>query len=81
MYEAFDDRLIIQPEKQETSGLLMIDKDKIYTNQGVVKSIGNKVTLVKVGDKVIFHCFDELPLPTEDLVVVREKSLLAKYSK
>ena len=81
MYEAFDDRLIIQPEKQETSGLLMIDKDKIYTNQGVVKSIGNKVTLVKVGDKVIFHCFDELPLPTEDFVVVREKSLLAKYSK
>lgn len=81
MYEAFDDRLIIQPEKQEHSDLLMIDDDKIYTNQGVVKSIGDKVTMVKVGDKVIFHCFDELPLPTDDLVVVREKSLLAKYSK
>lgn len=81
MYEAFDDRLIIQPEKQKTSDLLMFNNDKTYTNQGVVKSIGNKVTMVEVGDKVIFHCFDELPLPTEDLVVVREKSLLAKYSK
>lgn len=79
MYKAIKDRLIIKPDKTDLSQIISIEPRKIITNQGIVKSIGDMVTLAKVGDKVVFHCFDELPLPTEDLVVIREKSLLAKY--
>jgi len=31
---------------------------------------------VKVGDRVFFHIFDDLPGPSEDIVVVRENSIL-----
>ena len=52
-----------------------------YTNQGIVQSVGDKVTIAKIGDYVLFHRFDELPLPNDGLVVVRESSLLGKYDK
>ena len=48
-------------------------------NVGVVESLGNLVASVKVGDKVLFHKFDELPTPEADLVVVRENSILGVY--
>lgn len=79
MYKAIKDRLIIKPDVVKLSKIINIETKKMITNQGIVKSIGDTVTLAKVGDRVVFHCFDELPLPTEGLVVVREKSLLAKY--
>ncbi len=81
MLKAIEDRLIIKPDKPLPSGLIGIDVEKNIVNQGVVQSIGDKVSLVKIGDHVVFHRFDELPLPQDDLVVIREKSLLGKFSK
>ncbi|MDO4161871.1 MAG: hypothetical protein Q4D80_02555 [Pseudomonadota bacterium] len=81
MLKAIEDRIIIKPDKMSSSKLIIQDDNKNVVNQGVVKSIGDKVTLAQVGDYVVFHRFDELPLPLDDLIVVREKSLLGKYTK
>lgn len=81
MLKAIEDRLIIKPDRLLPSGLIGIDVEKNIVNQGVVQSIGDKVSLAEIGDYVVFHRFDELPLPQDDLVVIREKSLLGKFSK
>lgn len=81
MLKAIEDRLIIKPDRLLPSGLIVIDVEKNIVNQGVVQSIGDKVSLAEIGDHVVFHRFDELPLPQDDLVVIREKSLLGKFSK
>lgn len=81
MLKAIEDRLIIKPDRLLSSGLIGIDVEKNIVNQGVVQSIGDKVSLVEIGDHVVFHRFDELPLPQDDLVVIRERSLLGKFSK
>ena len=44
-----------------------------------VESIGEDVKSVKVGDKVLFHIWDELPTYDPDVVVVRENSLLGVF--
>ena len=44
---------------------------------GEVLSVGEDVRAVKVGQKVLFHVFDELPTVQKDVVAVRENSLLA----
>ena len=36
---------------------------------------------VKVGDKVLFHKWDDLPSPEKDVVVVRESSLLGVFDE
>ena len=81
MLKAIEDRLIIKPDRLLPSGLIGIDVEKNIVNQGVVQSIGDKVSLAEIGDHVVFHRFAELPLPQDDLVVIREKSLLGKFSK
>ena len=81
MLKAIEDRLIILPDKPLTHKLIMDCPKNDYTNQGIVQSVGDKVTMAKIGDYVVFHRFDELPLPNDGLVVVRESSLLGKYYK
>lgn len=81
MLKAIEDRLIILPDKPLPHKLIMDCPKNDYTNQGIVQSVGDKVTMVKIGDYVVFHRFDELPLPNDGLVVVRESSLLGKYDK
>lgn len=81
MLKAIEDRLIILPDKPLPHKLIMDCQKNDYTNQGIVQSVGDKVTMAKIGDYVVFHRFDELPLPNDGLVVVRESSLLGKYDK
>lgn len=81
MLKAIADRLIVKSDKPLPSALIGVENEKKYTNQGVVQSVGDKVTLASVGEHVFFHRFDELPLPQDDLVVIREKSLLGKISE
>lgn len=77
MLKAVSDRIIVRLEKNEKDGFV-IEPEKKYTNRGTVESVGDKVSGVKLGDKIVFHCFDELPLD-EDLAVIRQKSLLGIY--
>ena len=75
MFKAVSDRIFVRLE-QKTKASIMLPDEKRYTDRGVVESVGERVSGVKAGDKVIFHLFDELPLPEDGLVVIRQKSLL-----
>ena len=81
MVSAIMDRVFIRLEKEETTkgGIILADTIENPRNIGIVESIGEKVTSVKVGDKVLFHAFDELPTYDTDVVVVRENSLLGVF--
>lgn len=82
MIKAISDRVFIQLEPENTTssgGIILVDDYHHTRNVGVIKSIGKEVTSVKVGDKVLFHNFDELSTPDSDLVVVRESSILGVY--
>lgn len=76
MYKAIKDRIIIRLDESEERILSLPDLHKIR-NIGQVVQVGTKVDSVKIGDKVVFHPYDEISLPEKNLVVVREKSLLA----
>ena len=75
------DRVLISldcPEKKTKGGIFFTDEEKGKTarNIGIVESIGEQVHSVKIGDKVFFHSFSELPALEDNLVIVRERSLL-----
>lgn len=78
MLKAVSDRIIVRLA-QEKKTSIMLPEEKHYTDRGVVESVGERVSGVKAGDKVIFHLFDELPLPEDGLVVIRQKSLLGMW--
>ena len=77
MLRAISDRIIVKLDSPCESVIVQISAKPRFINQGTVVSIGPLVSRIKVGDKVIFHPFDELELPEENLVVIREKSVLA----
>lgn len=78
MLKAISDRIIVKLIKEQKTSVL-IDNADDYTHIGVVESIGERVSGVKIGDKVAFHRFDELQLPEKNLAVIRQKSLLGIY--
>lgn len=80
MLKAISDRIIIKPEKNEQSKILF-NRQNEFVNSGIVISTGDKVKDVDIGDKILFHRFDELPLPDDGLMVIRQKSLLGIYEK
>ena len=75
MYKAITDRIIVKLDITTENKADFYIRPK-YDNCGVVINIGDKVRGIKVGDKIIFHQFDELPLPEKGLAIVREKSVL-----
>ncbi|MCQ2734687.1 MAG: co-chaperone GroES [Alphaproteobacteria bacterium] len=81
MLKAVADRIIVKLDETAQSALIMPNVEFNTRNSGVVLSVGEKVTLVNPGDHVVFHLFDELPLPDEGVVVIREKSLLGVYAE
>lgn len=78
MLKAISDRIIVRLAQKESS--LLLHPDKPYTNKGTVLSVGEKVKFVSPGDEIVFHTFDELPLPEEGLAVIRQSSLLGIYA-
>lgn len=77
--QAITDRVIIRLDKAEKTtagGVVLTDWEDKAPNTGKVESVGELVKSVKVGDRVIFHQFDEIPILEPDLAVVRERSLL-----
>jgi co-chaperonin GroES (HSP10) len=76
------DRVFVRLEKKETvtkGGIFLTDNYDQDRTIGTVESIGEDVKSVKVGDKVLFHIWDELPTYDSDVVVVRENSLLGVF--
>lgn len=84
MVKAILDRVFIRLEKKDKvteGGILLTDNAEEERTIGIVESVGEKVQSVKVGDKVLFHVFDELPTYDPDVVVVRESSLLGIFEE
>ena len=82
MVKAIADRVFIRLDKKQDKtegGIILNDDFRRSRTTGIVESIGNNVTSVKIGDKVLFHIFDELPTYDEDVVVVRENSILGVF--
>ena len=74
MYKAIMDRIIVcLNECPQTN---VITPENRTRNRGKVIDVGERVHGVHKGDEIIFHVFDEMPLPKKDWVVVREKSVL-----
>lgn len=82
MVKAIMDRVFVKLEEPEKVGGIILTED--VTNPrtiGRVVSVGERVKSVKLGDKVLFHVFDELPTPDKDIVVVREYSILGVFDE
>lgn len=79
MLKAVADRIIVKPDSENESKIILPENEMLTTNKGVVQSVGPLVKKIKCGDHIVFHPFDELKLPDKNLVVVREKSILAIY--
>ncbi|MBR6408988.1 MAG: hypothetical protein IKS23_01930 [Alphaproteobacteria bacterium] len=77
--KAIMDRVLIRLEENEKKNgdIFLPDNFEKTRTTGEVLSVGEDVRAVKVGQKVLFHVFDELPTVQKDVVAVRENSLLA----
>lgn len=76
MFKAINDRIIVKLDEVSDKHLLLLNnREPRYC--GTVVDVGKEVNSVKVGEHIIFHPYDELDLPQDDLVIVREKSVLA----
>jgi len=80
MIKAIGDRVFVRLSPPENTSHLIIDNPADLRTIGTVESIGNRVTAVKVGDKILFHIFDELPSADKDVVVLRENSILGVFT-
>ena len=67
------DRVFIKPDEKKQGLIIIQDNDE--TKTGVVVSKGDEFKSVKVGDRVIFFKWDDLPA-LDGLIAVRENSLL-----
>lgn len=74
MQQAIMDRVFIEPDKKE-QGAIIMEEEKQTTKTGIVKSVGERVKSVKVGDHVIFYDWQTLPA-MDGLVAATEKYLL-----
>lgn len=78
--QAVSDRLFVRLEESSTDSKLILTKP-VSRTVGTVISVGPLVKAAKVGDKVLFHVFDELPTFDPNVVVIRENSLLGQFVK
>ncbi len=85
MIQALSDRIFVRlcPFEAEKKTLILPETalPTDTANTGEVISVGELVTSVQIGDKIIFHPFDELATPDPAIVVIREKSLLGRWDK
>lgn len=77
--QAIGDRVFIRldaDDKETAAGIILVSDYPQERTFGTVESVGEKVKSVKAGDRVFFHIFDDLEGPEENVVVVRENSIL-----
>ena len=80
--KAIADRVFIRLDREDSAtkgGIFLPETYEPVRTSGVVESVGDKVTSVKCGDRVLFHVFDELPAYESGVVAVRESSLLGVW--
>lgn len=80
MYKAIMDRIIVRLSDSLHTSLIKLP-DNTPRNTGTVLNVGPDVYGVQPGDEIIFHAFDELPLPQKNMAVIRAKSVLGIWNK
>ena len=82
-FKPVTDRVAIRldPKEEKTKGgIIVADTIEKPRTTGIVEGIGPNVRAdIKIGDRVLFHCFDELPTYDPDVVMVRDMSLLGVF--
>ncbi len=82
-FKPVTDRVAIrlEPKEERTKGgIIVADTIEKPRTTGIVEGIGPNVRAdIKIGDRVLFHCFDELPTYDPDVVMVRDMSLLGVF--
>lgn len=82
MVRAITDRVFIRLDAKPSAtqgGIFLTDIYQPERTIGTVESIGSEVKDIKIGDRVLFHVFDELPTYDPDIVVVRQSSILGVF--
>lgn len=83
MVRAVMDRVFVRldEEDEKTQGGIIVSPSAYGGERtiGVVESVGEDVRAVKIGDRVLFHVFDELPTFDKSVVVLRENSILGVF--
>lgn len=71
----------LEPKEDKTKGgIIVTDVLEQPRCIGIVEGIGPEVKAeIKLGDKVLFHCFDELSTYDPEVVMVRDNSLLGVF--
>lgn len=67
------DRVFVRLDEPEKKAII-IEEEPSKTHSGIVQSVGEQVTGIKVGDHIIFHDWDVDAL--DGLVAIREKWVL-----
>lgn len=82
-YQPVMDRVLIKldpVQNKSAGGILLTDDFEPVRNSGTILALGPNVKAdVAVGDRVLFHCFDEIKVLDDDCAVVRDNSLLLKF--
>ena len=82
-FKPVTDRVAIrlEPKEDKTKGGIIVTEVLPQPRCiGVVEGIGPLVKAeIKLGDRVLFHCFDELPTYDPEVVMVRDNSLLGVF--
>jgi len=82
-FKPVTDRVAIRldPKEEKTKGgIIVADTIEKPRTTGIVEGMGPNVRAdIKIGDRVLFHCFDELPTYDPDVVMVRDSSLLGVF--
>jgi len=84
-YRVLGDKVLVRrdPEYQQEGGLLLPSDVKKAPRVGEILSIGEEVTRVKLGERVVFHEYAghflkaDQDLDETDLIVMREDEILA----
>ena len=77
------DYVLIVPDNVEAitkSGIVLSEQTLDAPNRGVVKAIGNKVTLLKINDHVVYDTMFVQPIEhnENEYFLLREHSILSK---
>ncbi len=84
--EPLDDHLVVEPsdEDHETrTGLIIPASSEISVRSGIVVAVGDDVSSVVPGDKVLFPraAGIEMRLAGEPILLVRRRDLIARFAE
>jgi co-chaperonin GroES (HSP10) len=84
--EPLDDHLVVEPtddDHETRTGLIIPASSEVSVRSGIVVAVGDDVSAVAPGDKVIFprSAGIEMRLAGEPILLVRRRDLIARFAE